>query len=299
MSKNKGGLGRGLGALIPDLNENISDLQRGKKLETIQQIPVEAIQANPWQPRQTFDEEALTDLADSIKQEGVLSPLLVVERNGETLLVSGERRLRAAKIAGLATVPAIVRILDDSAMATIALVENIQRADLNPLEEARAYARLMESSGQSAAQVAAAVGKSRAHVANMVRLLDLPALVLDLLAEQKISAGHARALLGIPDEGDLLALAQEAAQLGYSVRQVEDLARRLKEGPDPVPQPAPKKAKAATGKSLYPAVSRQMSDFLQTKVQIQKKGRVGELKIEFYSEEDLTRILDLLQQDIH
>ncbi|MFP5527583.1 ParB/RepB/Spo0J family partition protein [Peptococcus simiae] len=299
MSKNKGGLGRGLGALIPDLNENISDLQRGKKLETIQQIPVEAIRANPWQPRQTFDEEALTDLADSIKQEGVLSPLLVVEREGQTLLVSGERRLRAAKIAGLATVPAVVRSLDDNAMATIALVENIQRADLNPLEEGRAYARLMESSGQSAAQVATAVGKSRAHVANMVRLLDLPAPVLDLLAEQKISAGHARALLGIPDEGDLVALAQEAAQLGYSVRQVEDLARRLKEDSEPVPQPAPKKAKTAPGKDLYPAVSRQMSDFLQTKVQIQKKGRVGELKIEFYSEEDLTRILDLLQQDIH
>lgn len=301
MSKTKGGLGRGLGALIPDLNENIDKLKKGDEAaagEAVYDLPLADILPNPWQPRREFDEEALTDLADSIRREGVLSPILVVRREGDTLLVSGERRLRAAKIAGLETIPAIVRQLDDRAMATIALVENIQRADLNALEEAQGYARLMADTGQSAAQVAEAVGKSRAHVANMVRLLDLPEEVLALLAEGRLTAGHGRALLGIPDPADLVALALEAAQLGYSVRQVEELARSLKDGERPDPD-RKKPAKAAKGQEVYQEISRQLSENLQTKVRIHKRGPVSELKIEFYSEDDLTRILELLHQQLH
>lgn len=301
MSKTKGGLGRGLGALIPDLNENIDKLKKGDEAaagEAVYDLPLADILPNPWQPRHEFDEEALTDLADSIRREGVLSPILVVRREGDTLLVSGERRLRAAKIAGLETVPAIVRQLDDRAMATIALVENIQRADLNALEEAQGYARLMADTGQSAAQVAEAVGKSRAHVANMVRLLDLPEEVLALLAEGRLTAGHGRALLGIPDPADLVALALEAAQLGYSVRQVEGLARFLKDGNQPDGD-RKKPAKAAKGQEVYQEISRQLSENLQTKVRIHKRGPVSELKIEFYSEDDLTRILELLHQQLH
>lgn len=301
MSKTKGGLGRGLGALIPDLNENIDKLKKGDEAaagEAVYDLPLADILPNPWQPRREFDEEALTDLADSIRREGVLSPILVVRREGDTLLVSGERRLRAAKIAGLETIPAIVRQLDDRAMATIALVENIQRADLNALEEAQGYARLMADTGQSAAQVAEAVGKSRAHVANMVRLLDLPEEVLALLAEGRLTAGHGRALLGIPDPADLVALALEAAQLGYSVRQVEELARSLKDGNKPDAD-RKKPAKAAKGQEVYQEISRQLSENLQTKVRIHKRGPVSELKIEFYSEDDLTRILELLHQQLH
>lgn len=301
MSKTKGGLGRGLGALIPDLNENIDKLKKGDEGaagEAVYDLPLADILPNPWQPRHEFDEEALTDLADSIRREGVLSPILVVRREGDTLLVSGERRLRAAKIAGLETIPAIVRQLDDRSMATIALVENIQRADLNALEEAQGYARLMADTGQSAAQVAEAVGKSRAHVANMVRLLDLPEEVLALLAEGRLTAGHGRALLGIPDPADLVALALEAAQLGYSVRQVEELARSLKDGNKPDAD-RKKPAKAAKGQELYQEISRQLSENLQTKVRIHKRGSVSELKIEFYSEDDLTRILELLHQQLH
>lgn len=301
MSKTKGGLGRGLGALIPDLNENIDKLKKGDEGaagEAVYDLPLADILPNPWQPRHEFDEEALTDLADSIRREGVLSPILVVRREGDTLLVSGERRLRAAKIAGLETIPAIVRQLDDRAMATIALVENIQRADLNALEEAQGYARLMADTGQSAAQVAEAVGKSRAHVANMVRLLDLPEEVLALLAEGRLTAGHGRALLGIPDPADLVALALEAAQLGYSVRQVEELARSLKDGERPEAG-RKKPAKAAKGQEVYQEISRQLSENLQTKVRIHKRGPVSELKIEFYSEDDLTRILELLHQQLH
>lgn len=301
MSKTKGGLGRGLGALIPDLNENIDKLKKGDETaagEAVYDLPLADILPNPWQPRHEFDEEALTDLADSIRREGVLSPILVVRREGDTLLVSGERRLRAAKIAGLETIPAIVRQLDDRAMATIALVENIQRADLNALEEAQGYARLMADTGQSAAQVAEAVGKSRAHVANMVRLLDLPEEVLALLAEGRLTAGHGRALLGIPDPADLVALALEAAQLGYSVRQVEELARSLKDGNKPDAD-RKKPAKAAKGQEVYQDISRQLSENLQTKVRIHKRGSVSELKIEFYGEDDLTRILELLHQQLH
>lgn len=301
MSKTKGGLGRGLGALIPDLNENIDKLKKGDEAaagEAVYDLPLADILPNPWQPRHEFDEEALTDLADSIRREGVLSPILVVRREGDTLLVSGERRLRAAKIAGLETIPAIVRQLDDRAMATIALVENIQRADLNALEEAQGYARLMADTGQSAAQVAEAVGKSRAHVANMVRLLDLPEEVLALLAEGRLTAGHGRALLGIPDPADLVALALEAAQLGYSVRQVEELARSLKDGNKPDAD-RKKPAKAAKGQEVYQDISRQLSENLQTKVRIHKRGSVSELKIEFYGEDDLTRILELLHQQLH
>lgn len=301
MSKTKGGLGRGLGALIPDLNENIDKLKKGDEAaagEAVYDLPLADILPNPWQPRREFDEEALTDLADSIRREGVLSPILVVRREGDTLLVSGERRLRAAKIAGLETIPAIVRQLDDRAMATIALVENIQRADLNALEEAQGYARLMADTGQSAAQVAEAVGKSRAHVANMVRLLDLPEEVLALLAEGRLTAGHGRALLGIPDPADLVALALEAAQLSYSVRQVEELARSLKDGNKPDAD-RKKPAKAAKGQEVYQEISRQLSENLQTKVRIHKRGPVSELKIEFYGEDDLTRILELLHQQLH
>lgn len=301
MSKTKGGLGRGLGALIPDLNENIDKLKKGDEGaagEAVYDLPLADILPNPWQPRREFDEEALTDLADSIRREGVLSPILVVRREGDTLLVSGERRLRAAKIAGLETIPAIVRQLDDRAMATIALVENIQRADLNALEEAQGYARLMADTGQSAAQVAEAVGKSRAHVANMVRLLDLPEEVLALLAEGRLTAGHGRALLGIPDPADLVALALEAAQLGYSVRQVEELARSLKDGNKPDAD-RKKPVKAAKGQEVYQEISRQLSENLQTKVRIHKRGPVSELKIEFYGEDDLTRILELLHQQLH
>ena len=230
----RGGLGRGLSSLIPGATE-----ERG-----LLDIPVSAIGRNPRQPRGEFPEETLEALARSIREVGVLQPVVVRRRDGGYELVAGERRLRAAKLAGLATIPAVVREGDDTESLREALIENIHREDLSPLELAAAFQELLEDLGVTQEMVAERLGYSRAHVANTIRLLSLPPDVQRLLAEGRIQAGHARALLGLPDDDARSTLALRAVAESLSVRQVEDLVRgyaerpravatRTKKAPDP------------------------------------------------------------------
>ena len=217
----RGGLGRGLSALIPGAS------QEGGLLE----IPVAAVVPNPRQPRVEFAEEALAALARSIREVGVLQPIVVRVRDGGYELVAGERRLRAARLAGLPTVPAIVRESDDTDALREALIENIHREDLSPLELAAAYQELMEELGTTQEEVAERLGCSRSQVANTIRLLSLPGDVQQLLAEGRLQAGHARALLGLPDDEARSAVALRVAAEGLSVRQVEDLVRSYADHP--------------------------------------------------------------------
>jgi ParB family chromosome partitioning protein len=232
----RSGLGRGLGALIP--NELVKESSA-----TFRELPISLIEPNRYQPREHFDEEALLALSDSIRELGVLQPVLVRPLDEERFeLIAGERRWRAARRAGLTAIPALVRDVGDTASLEQALVENLHRTDLNPLEEAAAYQQLLEDFDLTQEQVATRVGKSRPAVANTLRLLQLPAAVQRLVAEQRLSAGHARALLGTPDRAFQEALAQRAARDGLTVRQTEDEVRRkLAEdnGPDSDEQPAP------------------------------------------------------------
>jgi ParB family chromosome partitioning protein len=272
----RGGLGRGLSSLIPGAAE-----ERG-----LLEIPVSAIGPNPRQPRLDFPEETLAALARSIREVGVLQPVVVRSRNGGYELIVGERRLRAAKLAGLATIPAIVREGDDSESLREALIENIHREDLAPLELAAAFQELLDEMGVTQETLAERLGYSRAHVANTIRLLSLPADVQQLLAEGKVQAGHGRALLGLPDDEARSTLGLRAAAEGLSVRQVEELVRSYSE------HPSTTKAQAAqTPDPLLGEVEEILSEQLATRVRVSLGKRKGRIIVEFGSKEDLERIV--------
>lgn len=299
MAKNKTGLGRGLSALLPE--EDFTELQATDTDEHKQVLAVAPsnIAANPWQPRRTFDEEALQDLTASIRTHGILSPLIVTRLDEEQYrLVSGERRLRAAQRAGLTTVPVIVRDFTDDEVAQLALIENVQRDDLSALEEAQGYRQLMEDYGHTAKAVADLVGKSRSYVANLVRLLQLPEPVQQLLDEKHLTAGHARALLALDAPDMQTDIATDIVQRGLSVRAVEQLVQDIKA---PLLPEASEKAPDASRRNAYSddatfkAVSDQLTAQLQTRVRIRHSGKNGRLEIDFYGADDLQRILDTLQ----
>lgn len=276
----RGGLGRGLSSLIPGA------AQEGGLVE----VPVTAIVPNPRQPRVEFSEETLAALARSIREVGVLQPVVVRRREGVYELVAGERRLRAARMAGLATIPAVVRDTDDTESLREALIENIHREDLGPLELAAAFQELLEELGVTQETVAERLGYSRAHVANTIRLLSLPGDVQTLLAEGKLQAGHARALLGLPDDEARSTLALRAVAEGLSVRQVEELVRRYIEQPTA----GPKSTRGPEGDGRDPAVGEVeeiLAEQLQTRVQIVMGRRKGRIVVEFGSREDLDRIV--------
>ena len=280
----RGGLGRGLSALIPGAS------QEGGLLE----VPVEAVEANPRQPRLEFAEESLAALARSIREVGVLQPIVVRVRDGGYEVVAGERRLRAARLAGLPTVPAIVREADDTDSLRQALIENIHREDLSPLELASAYQDLLEELGSTQEEVAERLGCSRSQVANTIRLLSLPGDVQELLAEDRIQAGHARALLGLPDDAARSAVGLRIAAEGLSVRQVEELVRSYAD--HPAGAAGSRAARAAGGKhtDLDPAVAEVeeiLSEQLATRVQVVIGRRKGKIVVEFASREDLDRIV--------
>lgn len=272
----KRGLGRGLSSLIPGAG------QEGGLVE----VPVSAIAPNPRQPRTEFAEESLAALARSIREVGVLQPVVVRPRNGGYELVAGERRVRAARLAGLATIPAIVKETDDTEALREALIENLHREDLSPLEMAAAFQELLEDLGVTQEVLAERLGFSRAHIANTIRLLSLPPDVQRLLAEGKISAGHARALLGLPDDQARSLVALRVAAEGLSVRQVEELVRSYTEHP----------AVGAKGERRDPDPSMQeveeiLSEQLATRVRVSLGKRKGRIVIEFSSREDLERIV--------
>jgi len=272
----RGGLGRGLSSLIPGATE-----ERG-----LLDIPVSAIARNPRQPRGEFPEETLEALARSIREVGVLQPVVVRPRDGGYELVAGERRLRAAKLAGLATIPAIVREGDDTESLREALIENIHREDLAPLELAAAFQELLEDLGVTQEMVAERLGYSRAHVANTIRLLSLPGDVQRLLAEGRIQAGHARALLGLPDDDARSTLGLRAAAEQLSVRQVEDLVRRYTDRPSLVVSRLKK-----VPDPMLSEVEEILSEQLATRVQVSLGKRKGKIVVDFASREDLERIV--------
>jgi len=273
----RGGLGKGLSALIPGATEESGLLE----------VPVHAIAPNPRQPRETFEDEALAALARSIQEVGVLQPVVVRKRAEGYELVAGERRLRAARMAGLATIPAVVRESDETESLREALIENIHREDLAPLELASAFQELLEDLGVSQETLAERLGYSRAHIANTIRLLQLPGEIQRMLAEGTLTAGHARALLSLPDAEAQSALALRAAAEGLSVRQVEELVRSYTEHPAAA-TPTPKLVESDPAVAEVEEI---LSEQLATKVLVKLGKRRGKIIVEFSGREDLERIV--------
>ena len=281
MATRKGGLGKGLEALFVD-NETEEITPSTLKLTEIE--------PNREQPRKDFDEKALSELADSIREHGVLQPLLVRPlKDGRYQLIAGERRWRASRMAGLTEVPVIVRDLDDQAAMELALIENLQRTDLNIMEEAAGYRELMERYGMTQEVVAKRVGKSRPAVANALRMLALPETTARLVREGKLTAGHARALLGLPDPAEIDPLAERVLAEGLSVRETERLVADRKVSPEKKPQPA---VKNWGEDSRLKQTVLYLSEYFGRKAQIKaKKDGTGRIVIDFYSKEDLEALL--------
>lgn len=284
MAENRRGLGRGLSALLGEAEEISHAVDPA---EGVREIPVELIHRNPDQPRRHFDPAEIAELAESIRDKGVLQPILVRPspvKPGEYEIVAGERRWRASQQAGLSAIPALVRVLDDDRAYEIAIVENVQRTDLNPLEEAQAYAVLVNRFGHTQDQIAQAVGKSRSHVANTMRLAQLPESVQALVMEGKLTAGHARALLTAENAE---ALAEQVVGQGLSVRETESLARGEKQSSAPKKTSGPRaKAKDADTEAL----EADLEDALGLSVDIADRGGAGEVRIRYASLEQLDEI---------
>jgi ParB family chromosome partitioning protein len=287
------GLGKGLDSLIPNAlgeakvsKENAQVAVNEKGPETI--VKITKIEPNREQPRKNFDEDALQELADSIKQFGLLQPILVQDRKDYYEIIAGERRWRAAKLAGLKEVPVIIRNYSKQEIVEISLIENIQREDLNPIEEAQAYKRLLEEFNLKQDEVAERVSKSRAAVTNSIRLLKLSENVQQMVIDEMISTGHARALLGVDNPDEQYSLAQKIFDEKLSVRDVEKLVKNLHK---------PSKSKKVDDKTLqviYQDIEEKLKQKLSTKVAISSKGDgAGKIEIEFYSHEDLDRLLDI------
>jgi ParB family chromosome partitioning protein len=273
------GLGRGLSALIGDTAEAVAADVEARA--GVREIPIEQLHPNPDQPRTHFSDDEIAELSASIRDKGVLQPLLVRPAPGGDgwQIIAGERRWRASQKAGLKTIPVLVRELDDGQVLEIAIVENVQREDLNPVEEARAYRTLMERFNRTQDVVAGVVGKSRSHVANTLRLLALPDPVLDHVVAGRLSAGHARALITAPNPDEL---ADTVIKSGLSVRQTEALARQAAEGPKTA------KAKPAIDRSADTvALEQDLGDALGLKVEVRDKGGKGELVIRYGALEQL------------
>ena len=284
MSK-RGGLGRGLSALIPGAPE------AGEGFSGLLEVPVNSVSPNPKQPRTNWDEEEIQALAASIREVGILQPI-VVRRSGEDgyELVAGERRLRAAKVAGLATVSVVLRDTEDSDLLREALIENIHRQDLGPIELAEAFRQLLEDLGLKQDELADRVGVSRPHIANTIRLLQLPLETQQLLADAKIQAGHARALLALVDPEAVNTLAARVAAEDLSVRETEDLVRRYLEPPPDRVSSTDVASTPATDVGMA-EVEEILSEQLATRVQIQYGKKRGRIVIEFGSVDDLERIV--------
>jgi ParB family chromosome partitioning protein len=282
------GLGRGLASLIPDL-EGVGVLSPGAAVDLgIESLPVDAIVANPSQPRKEFQEEALKDLAHSIREKGILQPILVRPKHGKYQIVAGERRWRAAKLAGIEKIPSIVRDIGDDAVLQIALIENLQREVLNPVVEAKAYALLHQAYELTHEEIAQKIGKKRVTISNRLRLLSLAPEVQQLIIEKKLTEGHARCLVGIKTDRLQLRWANKIIALEWSVRQVERvLSREVR---------VPRKREVRDQNPEAAALSNRLSRALGTKVIIVKKSPSrGKIVIDYYSLDDLDRILKFLR----
>ncbi len=290
------GLGRGLDLMIP----NVVGEEKEKKVETKKREPVDKgpetmvkitkVEPNREQPRKHFDEDALQELADSIKQFGLLQPILVQDRKDYYEIIAGERRWRAAKLAGLKEVPVIIRNYTEQEIVEIALIENIQREDLNPIEEAQAYKKLLTEFNLKQDEVAERVSKSRAAVTNSIRLLKLCDKVQQMVIDDMITTGHARALLAIDDPEEQYNVAQKIFDEKLSVREIEKLVKNLHKEPK-----QKKKADDKALEAIYQDIEEKLKQKLGTKVSIAAKGEgAGKIEIEFYSHEDLDRLIDMM-----
>lgn len=291
--RKRGGLGRGMDALF-----SMSFEETPGENEIVEEIALDQIRANPYQPRKQFDEAALNELAESIKQTGVFQPVILRQSTVKGYeLIAGERRVRASRLAGKTTVPAIVRNLDEEQMIEIAVVENLQREDLSPLEEAEAYNILMDKLDLTQAQVAERIGKSRPYIANYLRLLSLPDEIKRLVGTE-LSMGQARTILGLKDKQMMVELAHRVIEEGMTVRQLEEWVQNLNEQESQVDQDEDDQQHAATQATSKPrhylAIEQQMQDYFGTKTVINQRGERGKIEIEFLSESDLIRIIDLL-----
>ena len=284
----KGGLGKGLDALFLD---NTADAGQG----SIITVRLSQVEPNSGQPRRQFDETALQELADSIAEHGVLQPIVVRPlEDGAYQIIAGERRWRASRLAGLTEVPVVVREADDKTTMELALIENLQREDLNPLEEAEGYRALMDLYGLTQEEASKRLGKSRPVVANALRILTLPGPVQELLREGKLSAGHARALAGL-EEAVAIEIARQTAEQGLTVRDIEKLARARRQGAKKAP-PSQEEQPSAWGSSYCREAQLALGESLGRKVKISPKGEGGKLEIEFFSKEDLNALARALEQ---
>lgn len=284
--KKQSGLGRGLGALLDDPNLDFTQQKGGG----VARVPLHRVEPNPFQPRKEFDPEALQDLADSIMEHGMIQPLTVREfPGGYYQIIAGERRWRAARLAGLEEVPVLVVEADDKKVMELALVENLQREDLNPMEEAQGYRSLMADYGLTQEEAARRVGKSRPAVANALRLLNLSEDMAELVRNGTLSPGHARALLGLKSEKLRQQAAQRIIALQLSVRQAETLCKNLD-------KPKEKDKPAALEVDYVAECERSLSRRLGRKVRIVNGKRKGRFELEFYGQEDLNRLLFALQR---
>ena len=284
MASNKG-LGKGLGALLGDFEEVTAEKSAYQKL------PIYKVEPNPDQPRRDFDEEELQLLADSIEEHGIIQPLTVRQLgSGYYQIIAGERRWRAARMAGLEEVPVVIIEADDKKAMELALIENLQRQDLNPVEEALGYKSLMEDYGLTQEDAAKRVGKSRPAVANALRLLNLAPEVLEQVRSGNITAGHARAVLVLKSEKKQVAAAQKIAALGLSVRQAELLCKNLAK------EPAPVKEEPVLKVDYVAECEKQLSKHLGRGVKIVNGKRKGRFELEFYGQEDLQVLLDALMK---
>jgi len=276
-------LGRGLEALIPG---GTATATAEAPASGARELALADISANPFQPRKRFDDEAIKELAASIRANGVLQPILVRRFGAEEYqLVAGERRLRAASLAGLERIPAVIRQVSDGEMMELALVENIQRQDLDPIEEAKAFQTLIEKIGLTHDQLSERVGKQRSSISNSLRLLGLPAEVQDMVSRGTLSAGHARALLGVPASGDQLAAARYVVNRGFSVRRTEAFIRRKLR----MQHSRPRSQKATALSDLETRLQQRFG----TRVSISPGRRGGRVEFEYFSDEDLERLLEL------
>ena len=307
MAAKKSGLGRGLDALFPEktvhskqdekpVQKAVSvDDKKEKEIETvgsgIKTVKISKVEPNREQPRKKFDEDALLELSESIKQYGVLQPLLVSDKKDYYELIAGERRWRAAKMAGLKEVPIIIKEFSDQETVEISLIENIQREDLNPVEEAQAYKRLIDEFHLKQDEIADRVAKSRTAVTNSLRLLKLDPRVQDMVVDEMITAGHARAILSIPDPDMQEMVASKVFDNQLSVRETEELVRKIL-------KPSKKKEKVSNSAedAIYESLEEKMKGITGTRVFIRrKKNNKGKIEIEYYSRDDLERIIDLFE----
>lgn len=284
-NKNNARLGKGLSSIFGhDVSKVLDDIQNGDmEVESQEQskIPVDEIRPNPYQPRKVFDEDALKELSSSIKQHGVFTPILVKKSIQGYDLIAGERRLRASKLAGLKDIPAIIVDFDDQEMMEIALLENIQREDLNVIEEAKAYEKLIQRLNYTQEQLAHRVGKSREHITNLLRLLKLPEDVQEYVVNKQLSMGHVRALLGLKTEAGMRKVAKQAIDQGLSVRKVEQIVKDINN----------KKTVEKPKEDIYlKAAKEKLQEYFQTSVSISKNS----ISIHYENKEDLNRVLELL-----